>query len=367
MKKLLSIFVMMLLCVVIHASEAYFVQAKILNMRSKPISGAKKLGSLNQGDAIRVDTIIGDWATCVNEAGEKYYVSAKYLKKKDDVKAEKQDELNKKYGVPPTWTLQQKIRKALTKIGIDVKPNPSKRPFTWALFLPMFAIAVIVVIYYITSWIFDESWADNIGLILTVFAAAAMSVLELWCIVVYDGDPAWFCDISSSVITIIFWLVMMGILVVAQAFILYLMNAEVAVSSSGVAGPLDLLGPISTYIFAGIYLVLYLFFSDLQPYVAGLFLLCQVLHLVLRFISLERKSVMGIIWFGIGAVCYVLIALATFLLIVMTVAHVFYMASNVSFWWYLVLLLIIPGILGGGGGYLGQVSINGKTYDVYQK
>ena len=357
----------MLLSVAVHASEVYLVNAKSVNMRAKPNNGAKKLGSLTQGEIVRVDTVIGEWATCVNEAGETYYVSAKYLKKKADVKAEKQAALHKEYGVPPTWTLQQKIRKALAEIGIEVKPNPSKQPFMWAMLTPFFAIAIVLLVYFIVKLAVDEDMAYMVAAYLAVIATGFMSVLELWGIVIYDGDPAWFCDISSNVLTIIFWLVLMGILVYLQARVLYIIN------SIGVnhethdddEGSLDLLGPLSTYIFAGLFLLFYLFWSWLQPYVVILFLICQVVHIILQFIQLENKSVVWLLLFGVESVVYLLIAVATFLIIIMTIAHIVYLATNVSVWWYLGGFLLLGG--GGGGRYLGQTTINGITYNVYSK
>jgi hypothetical protein len=69
--------------------------------------------------------------------------------------------------------------------------------------------------------------------------------------------------------------------------------------------------------------------------------------------------------FCIESLFYILIAVSTFLLIIMTIAHIVYLATNVSIWWYLGALLVLGG--GGGGKYLGQVTINGITYDVYSK
>ena len=56
MKKLISIIVLLLLCIAGSAAEAYLVNTKTLNMRAKPQSGAKKLGSLRQGEVLQVDT-----------------------------------------------------------------------------------------------------------------------------------------------------------------------------------------------------------------------------------------------------------------------------------------------------------------------
>ena len=105
MKKLFAVLLLLLIGMAAHAAEVYVVKGKNVNMRAKPSGSAKKVGSLYQGQSVKVDTVIGDWATCLNEGGEKYYVSAKLLQKKAEARAEKQEELNKEYGVPPTWTL----------------------------------------------------------------------------------------------------------------------------------------------------------------------------------------------------------------------------------------------------------------------
>ena len=101
MKKLISIIVLLLLCIAGSAAEAYLVNTKTLNMRAKPQSGAKKLGSLRQGEVLQVDTIINGWATCLNEAGETFYVSSKHLIKKEEAKAKKKAEEEKSMASRP--------------------------------------------------------------------------------------------------------------------------------------------------------------------------------------------------------------------------------------------------------------------------
>ena len=168
-----------------------------------------------------------------------------------------------------------------------------------------------------------------------------MSALEIWCVVKYDGDPAWFCSIDCGVLTIIFWLVIALVILCAQIFLLLGMNASVTGILGAKVDDFDFLGPASTCIFAGIYLVLYLFLTSLQPWVVGLFILAQIVHLVLQLIDLEDKSVKGLIIFGLYAVSYLIIAVATFLMIVMVISHLFYLASNVSFWWYVGIIVAI--------------------------
>lgn len=90
MKKVISIVILLLLCMAAYASEVYEVSAKSVNMRAKPNGKAKKLGSLRQGQSVKVDTIINGWATCRNETGETFYVSSKLLIKKEDATAKKE-------------------------------------------------------------------------------------------------------------------------------------------------------------------------------------------------------------------------------------------------------------------------------------
>ena len=340
MKKLISIIVLLLLCIAGSAAEAYLVNTKTLNMRAKPQSGAKKLGSLRQGEVLQVDTIINGWATCLNEAGETFYVSSKHLIKKEEAKAKKKAEDEKEYGIPPTWTLQQKIRKALAAIGFEVKPNPSTTPFSWVFYL-CFGGAIFLLLLYLILNHFDEDVALLACTILGTLVGTVMSALEIWCVVKYDGDPAWFCSIDCGVLTIIFWLVIALVILCAQIFLLLGMNASVTGILGAKVDDFDFLGPASTCIFAGIYLVLYLFLTSLQPWVVGLFILAQIVHLVLQLIDLEDKSVKGLIIFGLYAVSYLIIAVATFLMIVMVISHLFYLASNVSFWWYVGIIVAI--------------------------
>jgi hypothetical protein len=93
-------------------------------------------------------------------------------------------------------------------------------------------------------------------------------------------------------------------------------------------------------------LVLYLFWTSLQPFVFVLFLLSQIIHLIMQFIDLKNKSVVGLAAFGLFSLCYLVIAVATFLLIVLSVAHLVFLAANVSFWYYVAAFLFA----GGGGG-----------------
>ena len=334
MKKILALLMLIMLGMAAYASEVYVVSANSVNMRAKPSDKSKKLGSLYQGQAIKVDTIIGNWATCLNEAGEKYYVFSKHLMKKEDANAKKKAENEKEYGVPPTWTMQQKIRKALASIGIDVKPSPSTDPFAWVFYLCFGGAAVLLLLYFIIKRAADEDWALLVCSISGTLVGTVMSVLEIWSIVKYDGDPAWFCSIDRGVLTIIFWLVIALVILCAQVFLLLGMNATAAGFLGSDDDDFDLLGPVSTYVFAGIYLVLYLFLTSLQPYVVGLFILSQLVHLVMQLIDLKDKSVLGLVYFGFYAICYLIISVATFLMIVMSISHLFYLASNVSFWWY---------------------------------
>ena len=358
MKKLISIIVLLLLCIAGSAAEAYLVNTKTLNMRAKPQSGAKKLGSLRQGEVLQVDTIINGWATCLNEAGETFYVSSKHLIKKEEAKAKKKAEDEKEYGIPPTWTLQQKIRKALAAIGFEVKPNPSTTPFSWVFYL-CFGGAIFLLLLYLILNRFDEDVPIVVCTLLGTLIGTIMSVFELWCIVMYDGDPAWFCSIDRNILTIIFWLVIALVFLCVQVFLLLGMNAFISGAIGSQSDDFDFLGPVSTYIFAGIYLVLYLFLTSLQPYVVGLFILAQIIHLVLQLIDLNDKSVKGLAIFGLYAICYLIIAASTFLMIVMVVSHLFYLASNVSFWWYLGIFVFI---MSGMGCILGS-----DTIDLYDK
>lgn len=348
MKKILVFLMLMLFGLTVYASEVYVVTTNSLNMRAKPKGSAHKLGSLRKGEIIKVDTIINGWATCVNEAGETYYVSSKHLIKKEDAEAKKKAENDKEYGIPPTWTLQQKIRKAQAYIGIEVKPSPSTTPFSWVFYLCFGGAAVLLLLYFIINRVADEDWALLVCAVSGTLVGTVMSVLEIWSIVKYDGDPAWFCSIDRGVLTIIFWLMIALVILCAQVFLLLGMNASAAGFLGSEDDDFDILGPVSTYIFAGIYLVLYLLFTSLQPYVVGLFILSQIVHLVIQLIDLKDKSVLGLIYFGLYAICYLIISVATFLMIVMSISHLFYLASNVSFWWYvgtIAFVIFVTGII----------------------
>ncbi len=56
MKKLLAFFLLMLIGMAVYASEVYEVSANSVNMRAKPNGKAKKLGSLYQGQSVKVKT-----------------------------------------------------------------------------------------------------------------------------------------------------------------------------------------------------------------------------------------------------------------------------------------------------------------------
>ena len=56
MKKLLAFFLLMLIGMATYASEVYVVSANSVNMRAKPNGKAKKLGSLYQGQSVKVKT-----------------------------------------------------------------------------------------------------------------------------------------------------------------------------------------------------------------------------------------------------------------------------------------------------------------------
>ena len=229
-------------------------------------------------------------------------------------------------------------------MGIDIKPNPSTTPFSWVFYL-CFGGAVFLLLLYLILNRFYEDVALLACTILGTLVGTIMSVFELWCIVMYDGDPAWFCSIDRNILTIIFWLVIALVFLCVQVFLLLGMNAFISGAIGSESDDFDFLGPVSTYIFAGIFLVLYLFLTSLQPYVVGLFILVQIVHLVLQLIDLNDKSVKGLVIYGLYAICYIIIAIATFFMIVMVVSHLFYLASNVSFWWYVgIFIFVMSGI-----------------------
>ena len=356
MKKLISIVVLLLLCMAAYASEVYVVSANSVNMRAKPNGKAKKLGSLYQGQSVKVDTIINGWATCVNETGETFYISSKHLIKKEDDKAKNDDEYDKNYGVPPTRTIQQKIRNVLSAVGIHVKPDSSKNPFWEVLLVPIFCASVIAVLFFILKFALNEEWAYKVRMVLSILVMAYVSIVELQCITLYDGDPAWFCNMDCHAITIIFWLIIVLAIVSTQSCILKTINSFAANVGGATHESLDALGPLSVYIFAAIYLALYLFWTSLQPIVVGLFILSQIVHLILQFIDLKNKSVMPLAAFGLFSICYLLIAVATFFLIVMSVAHLVFLAVNVSIWYYVAAFLFA----GGGGGFTAVYDSSGN-------
>ena len=346
MKRILAFLMLIMLGMAAYASEVYVVSAKSVNMRAKPSDKSKKLGSLYQGQSVKVDTIINGWATCLNEAGEKYYVFSKHLMKKEDAKAEKDAKYDKDYGVPPTRTMQQKIRNVLSAVGIHVKPESSTNPFWGVLLTPPICGSVIAVLFFILKFAIDEDWAFKICMALSTLVMTYVGILELQCITLYDGDPAWFCNMDCHAITIIFWMVIVLALVFAQSGILKMINSFAADVGGATYESLDALGPMSVFLFAAIYLVLYLFWTSLQPFVFVLFLLSQIIHLIMQFIDLKNKSVVGLAAFGLFSLCYLVIAVATFLLIVLSVAHLVFLAANVSFWYYVAAFLFA----GGGGG-----------------
>lgn len=342
----------MLLCMVSYSAEVYVVKSENVVMRAKPKKGGKKLGNLRQGEVLLVDTVINGWATCRNDAGETFYVALDHIQKKEELKAEKKAEKDKKYGVPPTEVIQHRVRKVLGFLGIHPKIKSRESIFTLAFYLPIGFIGFLAVLNFILKFFVSESTLSTVNLFILFLCMTLMSLLEMICIISHDGDPAWFCDVDHSLFTIIFWLVMMIILAGFQAIVLYVYNTTVFNVASDISLT-DHLGPLSTYVCSLLYLLFYLFLTSLQPYVAGLFLLCQLVHLVLMYIGSTNKNVFGLIKFGFISFVYLLMAVSTFLLIIMIIAHLFYLASTVSFWWYIgigiLILLLIGGALGGGG------------------
>ena len=253
MKKLISIVVLLLLCMAAYASEVYVVSANSVNMRAKANGKAKKLGSLYQGQSVKVDTIINGWATCRNETGETFYVSSKHLIKKEDAKAKENDEYDKNYGVPPTRTMQQKIRNVLSAVGIHVKLDSSKNPFWEVLLVPIFCASVIAVLFFILKFALGEKWAFMIRMALSILVMTYVCIVELQCITLYDGDPAWFCNMDCHAITIIFWLVIVLVLVSIQSGMLKTINSFAVKVGGATYESLDALGPLSVYIFAAIF------------------------------------------------------------------------------------------------------------------
>lgn len=73
-----TLFILMNFIILVANAETYIVTADKLNVRSEASKTGDIIETFQQGDAVTVEEISGDWAT-VDINGEKGYVSTQYL------------------------------------------------------------------------------------------------------------------------------------------------------------------------------------------------------------------------------------------------------------------------------------------------
>lgn len=330
MKNLITIIVLLLLGIEGYAAEAYVVTSKSLNMRAKPQNGAKKLGSLQQGAVVSVDTIINGWATCLNEAGETFYVSSKYLEKGKSLPAAEE---NKKPAVDekdPAVIVQKQVLEALSSVGIHIEQSKSTRYFEYMLFMPL----IVAGACWLLSLIMDKL---GLGQYAILIGLAFLGYLELKCMLGYSGSPGFF--VHDEMMSILFWMFALSILFIFQSiFFGYVGIDDVRTAECHV-------GSVTVFGCATLYLITFLIFSALQPWILLLFFFGIALHLVLMFLWGD-KSVKGVLCFAVYAVLYAVSALAIFLFMVMFIGHIVYLMG----WFGSILFILFLLACGGGGG-----------------
>jgi hypothetical protein len=139
--------------------------------------------------------------------------------------------------------------------------------------------------------------------------------------------------------SIVFWLVMLSILFFVQSIFFGLAGEDEARSAAKHIGTITVFG-------CGIlYLLTFFFFSFLQPWIILLLFVGLALHLYAMFVDGD-KGVMGLIFFVIYAVLYVVSALATFLFMVMFIGHMVYLMGWIG---SIVFILFLLACCGGSG------------------
>ncbi len=91
-----ALFTLMNIIFLMANAETYIVTANKLNVRSEASKTGNIIGTFQQGDAVTVEEISGDWAT-VDIHGETGYVSTQYLASPESV--QKSTETKKKSSV----------------------------------------------------------------------------------------------------------------------------------------------------------------------------------------------------------------------------------------------------------------------------
>lgn len=91
-----ALFTLMNIIFLMANAETYIVTANKLNVRSEASKTGNIIGTFQQGDAVTVEGISGDWAT-VDIHGETGYVSTQYLASPESV--QKSTETKKKSSV----------------------------------------------------------------------------------------------------------------------------------------------------------------------------------------------------------------------------------------------------------------------------
>ncbi len=330
MKKLVTIIVLLLLCMAGYAAETYVVNSKSLNMRAEPNGHAKRLGSLKQGEAVRVDTIINGWATCMNEAGETFYVSSKHLKKGKSLTSGDEGGKTVTDEKDPAVVVQKQVLKALSSIGIHIEQSKSTRYFEYMFFMPLVVLCVCWILYKILD-------RFGFGQYISLMGLAFLGYLELKCMLCYSGSPGFF--VHDELMSIVFWLIMLSILFLCQSFFLGFAGIDEVRSSESHFGTITVFGC------AILYLLTFLFFSSLQPWIILFFFLGLAIHLFLMF-TRGDKGVMGLICFVVYAALYVVSALSTFLFMVMFIGHMVYLMGWIGSIIFILFLLAC----GGGSG-----------------
>ena len=88
-----TLFILMNFIILVANAETYIVTADKLNVRSEASKTGDIIETFQQGDAVTVEEISGDWAT-VDINGEKGYVSTQYLASSESGQKSKETKKN---------------------------------------------------------------------------------------------------------------------------------------------------------------------------------------------------------------------------------------------------------------------------------
>ncbi len=172
MQRTVLFLTLILTALIVSAQGTYTVNAKVLNVRSKPSKSSAVVGALHRGTTVEIEHIESGWGK-MSLNGRNGYVSMKYMQG------------------PVAQPEVPKANKTATRYFWDDFNIPKTDSPLW--FYIMVALAAIVTVVQIASQEGDRYKYTKWLFYITSIVFLALSLSEIVYFLAFDGSKIWFC------------------------------------------------------------------------------------------------------------------------------------------------------------------------------